>query len=280
MSRTGRALHRCSGPAGALFGALFFALSPTRRRITRRNLSLAFPGRTARELEPIARSSFRQFGAAIFESFSLARSSPREICRLLSFENWHHLAEAESDGRGLIVLTAHLGVYEVIGCAVALYRGPMHVIARPFSNPLLDAHVTKIRERFGNWSLPKHRAARGMLKALERSERVAILIDQRVHPTHGVQVPLFGRPSWTSPLPAQISLRSGAPVIPIFAYRQPQGRYRIAVHAPIRPPASSRSKPSVDEVAAMTARYSAITEAAILREVDQWLWMHDRWRRH
>lgn len=280
MSRPGRALHLLAGRAGAFIGALFFAVSPTRRRITRRNLSLAFPDRTANELEPTARRSFQNFGASIFESFSLARSSPEDICRLLSFENWHYFAEAEADKRGLIILTAHLGVHELIGSVVALYRGPMHVIARPFSSPILDRRVTKTRERFGNWSMPKGRAARGMLKAMDRAERVAILIDQRVHPHHGVEVPFFGRPSWTSPLPAQISLRSGAPVLPIFAYRMPRGHYRIVAHPPIRSASSGGSKPAAADVAALTARYSEVTEAAIRRELDQWLWMHDRWRRH
>lgn len=279
MSRAGRALHRLSGRTGALVGELLFAISPNRRRITRRSLSLAFPERTPNDLEPIARRSFRHFGASVFESVSLARTSPREICRLLSFEDWHFFDEAEADGKGLIVLTAHLGVHELVGSVVALYRGPMHVVARPFSSPFIEKRIRRIRERFGNFSIPKSRAPRGMLEALKRGERVAILIDQRVHPRQGVEVPFFGRPSWTSPLPAQISLRRGAPVLPIFAYRRPGGRYRIVAYPPIRPERSS-AKPHPDEVAELTARYARATESAIRREVDQWLWMHDRWRRH
>ena len=224
---------------------------------------------------------FRHFGSSIFESFSLARSSPEDICRLLSFENWHYFAEAEADKRGLIILTAHLGVHELIGSVVALYRGPMHVIARPVfesdSRPSRHQDSRALRELV---HAQETRAARGMLKAMDRAERVAILIDQRVHPHHGVEVPFFGRPSWTSPLPAQISLRSGAPVLPIFAYRMPRGRYRIVAHPPIRSVSSGGSKPAASDVAALTARYSEVTEAAIRRELDQWLWMHDRWRRH
>ncbi|MCH7666616.1 MAG: lysophospholipid acyltransferase family protein [Acidobacteria bacterium] len=283
MSRQAPLSHRLMGSIGELVGSLFFVGGASRRRITRRNLSLAFPERTAHALEPIARRSFRHFGAAILESFSLARLSAETICRLLSFENWQHFAEAESENRGVIVLSAHLGVQEVISSVVSLYRGPMHVIARPFSNAAIDRKVRAMRERFGNHLLPKRHAARGMLRALDQGGRVAILIDQRVHPLQGVQVPFFGRPSWTSPLPAQISLRSGAPVLPLFAYRLPGGRYRIVTHAPIhptRPTGSGRSKPSDSEVAALTARYTEVTELAIRRELDQWLWMHDRWRRH
>ncbi|MCP4202108.1 MAG: lysophospholipid acyltransferase family protein [bacterium] len=280
MSRAARASHLWLGRFGDLAGALLFAAAASRRRVTRRNLSLAFPECTASELEPTARRSFRHFGASIFESVSLARLSAERICRLLSFENWHYFEEAESEKRGVIVLTAHLGVHEVIGPVVALYRGPMHVVARPFTHSAVDRRVRRTRERFGNRSLPKRHAARGMLRALEGGERVAILIDQRVHPFQGVQVPFFGRESWTSPLPAQISLRSGAPVLPLFAYRLPGGRYRIVAHAPIRPTSASRSKPDASEVVTLTARYTQATELAIRRELGQWLWMHDRWRRH
>jgi KDO2-lipid IV(A) lauroyltransferase len=279
VSHRAPAFHDRLGRIGAVAGALAFLVAASRRRVARRNLSLAFPDQTDDELQPIARNAFRHFGASIFESFSLARLSAEEICKLLSFEGWQHFAEAEAENRGVIVLTAHLGAHEVIGSVVALYRGPMHVVARPFSNAV-DRRVRGFRERFGNHSLPKRHAARGMLRALDRRERVAILIDQRVHPFQGVQVPFFGRSSWTSPLPAQISLRSGAPVLPLFAYRLPGGRYRIVAHPAIQATSSSRSKPAGSEVAALTARYAEVTEFAIRRELDQWLWMHDRWRRH
>ncbi len=275
--------HRLMGGIGRLVGSLFFVASASRRQIARRNLSLAFPERTAHALEPLVRGSFGHFGATIFESFSLGRLSAETICRLLSFENWQHFAEAESENRGVIVLTAHLGIQEAIATVVALYRGSMHLVARPFSNAAIDKRVRAVRERFGNQILPERHAARDMLRALDQRGRVAILIDQRVHPTLGVQVPFFGRPTWTSSVPAQISLRSGAPVMPLFAYRLPGGRYRIVAHAPIRPiplSRSSRSQPADSDVAALTARYAEVTEVAIRRELDQWLWMHDRWRRH
>jgi len=280
MSRGALLTHRLAGAVGAAIGSLYFAIRPSRRRIARRNLTLAFPERTEQALEQIARDSFRHFGAAIFESFSLARMKPETICRLASFENWHYLAEAEAESQGVIVMTAHLGVQELIGDAVALYRGPMEIVARPFSNATVDKTVRAMRQRFGNHLLPKRHAVRGMIRALDQGKRVAILIDQRVHPNQGVQVPFFGRPSWTSPLPAQLSLRSGVPVVPLFAYRNRGGRYRIVAHPPIRPTNPTRSRPDASEVVALTTRYSEVTEAAIRRELEQWLWMHDRWRRH
>ncbi len=280
MTARGVASHALAGRLGAAAGSFYYELAGSRRRVARRNLALAFPADTERRLDSLARSSFRHFGRAVFESVSASRLPAESICDLLSFENWHEFVQAEKGDRGVIVLTAHLGAHEMVGPTVALYRGPMHMVARPFRYSPLERRVRAIRERFGNRSLLKRQAARGMLRALSQGERVAILIDQRVHPFQGVRVPFFGRSSWTSPLPAQISLRSGAPVLPIFAYSLSNGRYRIAVQPAIEPPPRSNSGSFDDDVVALTARYAQVTEAAIRRELVQWLWMHDRWRRH
>lgn len=243
-----------------------------------RNLALAYPEAPDRELEALARASLRHFGRSVFEALSLHRMSARRICRLLSFEGWEHVTGLE--GRGAIVLTAHLGVHEVVGSVVALYRGPMHVVARRFRNRAIDRQVRRVRERFGNRTLAKEHAARGMLRALRLGESAAILIDQRVHPYRGIRVPFFGRSSWTSPLPAHISLRTGAPVLPLFVYARAGGRYRVVAQAPIYPHARSDSKSADADLHELTANYSAVTEAAIRREPAQWMWSHDRWRRH
>ena len=280
MSSHKLAAHKLAGRLGAAFGSLYYELAASRRHVARRNLALAFPEATERELERLARASLRHFGRAVFESLSLDRMTAERICGLLSFEGWHHFAESAAEDGGAIVLTAHLGVHEVVGPVVALYRGPMHVVARRFRNPSIERRVRRARERFGNRTLPKEHAARGMLRALANHETVAILIDQRVHPYRGIRVPFFGRDSWTSPLPAHVSLRTGAPVLPLFAYSRPGGRYLMVAHPPIVPHARAGSKPADTDLHELTAKYSQVTESAIRREPEQWLWGHDRWRRH
>lgn len=271
--------HERVGRIGEVAGSLSYRLSSNRRRIACRTLSRALPNSTQGEVSALARASFRHAGAAMLESISFARLEAQELCRLIDFENWHFFRQAEDSMRGVIVLTAHLGVHELVGPAVALFRGPMHMIARPLANAAAERRVRGIRERFGNRTIHKRNAARGMLRALRKKERVAILIDQRVHPNQGVRVPFFDIPSWTSPLPAQASLRSGAPVLPLFAYRLDDSRYRVVASPPIDPPRVT-DQPSQEEIDSLTAKFSAVTETAIRRALPQWLWMHDRWRRH
>lgn len=268
--------HDGAGRVGSFLGELAFHTMRQRRRVCERNLGLVFQDQTRTELRKLARASFRHTGAALLESVSIGFLSAETICAKTTFEAWEHFDEAEDYGNGVIIMTAHLGVHEVVSPVVALFRGPMHFVARPFAASFVDQRVQAIRERYGNRTIPKKSAARGMLRVLNKGGRVTILIDQRVHPNLGVEVPFLGQSSWTSPLPAQLSLRCGAPVLPLFVYRRKASRYHVVVHPPIAPEVETTES----AVRELTSRYSAAVDKAIRREVPQWLWMHDRWRRH
>lgn len=258
---------------GTALGDLAWRLDRHHRRVGLRTLEAAIPEFDRSTRARIVRQSFRHFGSVSGEFLRLGRETPEALCRRLEFEDWQFFARAEAAGRGVLVLTAHLGFHELLAPVVALYKGPMQMVARPIGNAPLHDRVKEIRTRFGNGLIPKRGAARGLLKAMTTRGRAAILIDQRVHPHEGVEVPFFGLSSWTSPLPAQISVRTGAPVLPLLALQVPGGRNRIVARAPIFPADESSS------VRGLTARYTAVVEEEIRARPQQWLWMHDRWKR-
>lgn len=257
---------------GSALGDLAWRLDRRHRRRADRTLEAALPDLARRERRRLVRRCFRHFGSVTLEFFHLASSSPTEICDRLQLEHWERFAEAEDRGRGVLILTAHLGLHELVGLAVTLYKGPIHGVARPLRNRVLNDRLVTIRTRFGGTLIPKRGAVLGLFKAIADGQRALILIDQRVHPSQGVEVPFFGRPSWSSPLPAHISLRTGAPVLPVFAFQRPPDGYRLAVRAPIFPDESST-------VGELTRRYMAVVEDEIRSCPEQWLWMHDRWKR-
>ena len=259
---------------GAALGDVARRLDGRHRRVAHRSLDAAFPDMSTAVKSVIIRRCFRHFGSVVADFFHLGRLTPVALCRRLEFENWSLFGEAEAAGRGVLILTAHLGFHELLAPVVALYKGPMHLVARPLRNLALNTRVNGIRSRFGNRLVPKRGAARGLLQAISSGGRAAILIDQRVHPNEGIEVPFFGRPSWTSPLPARISIRTGAPVLPLFAFPLAGGTYRLLAHEPIFPDGSS------EDVGELTTRYLAVIEKEIRARPPQWLWMHDRWRRH
>jgi KDO2-lipid IV(A) lauroyltransferase len=266
--------HSAARAFGRWVGALAHALDRRHREIALRNMALALPETDEAERRRLVAECFRHFGAALCDAISAARFGPTELCHLYTLEGWEHLDEAERLGKGLFLLTAHLGFWELSPPLIGLTRGPMSFVVRPADNPFLDRELRAMRERFGNTVIPKHGAARRMLEVMRDRGRLGILIDQRVQEREGIAVPFFGRPALTSPILARLSLRSGTPVVPLTVYPEPGGRYRVVVREPILPPAGE----SGDEaVVALTRRYLEVAEEDIREHPAMWLWMHRRW---
>jgi KDO2-lipid IV(A) lauroyltransferase len=268
--------HRGARAFGRGIGLLAWALDGRHRRVAEGNMALALPEIGAAERHRLVRDCFRHFGAALCDAISSTRFDPVEICRHFTLEGWDHLEAADRRGRGVFILSAHVGFWELVPPVVALYRGPMSIVVRPADNPHLDRELCALRERFGNEVVPKRGAARRMLERLRAGGRVGILIDQRVQPKEGIEVPFFGRPALTSPVLARLSLRTGAAVVPVAAFPEPDGRYRLVARPAILPPEGARDDEAT--VAALTRRYLEVAEEDIREHPAQWLWMHRRWR--
>lgn len=269
--------HRAARGVGQRLGDLGWWLDRRHRRVTLDNLQAAFPELPDSELARLGRECFRRFGASLTDTVSSTRFDAVDLCRHLTIEGWEHVETAEALGRGVFFLSAHLGLWEIAAYPPGLYGGPLHVVGRPLDNPHLNRELERLRDRFGNRLIPKRGAARGMLQAIRAGGRVGILIDQRVKRKEGIEVPFFGRPAWTSPLLARLVLRTGAPVVPIFGYAEPKGRYRFVARPPILAPEGVEE--TDETVAELTRRYLEATEAEILRQPEGWMWMHRRWKR-
>ena len=265
--------HQTARGVGAAFGGLAYRLDARHRQVALDNLAAAFPDLDEGARQGTVRRCYRHFGGLVFDRISMTRFDARGICRRTSINGWEQLLEAEAEGRGVLLLLAHFGSWEMLGDPVSIYRGPSYAISRPADNPYLDRATRRLRERFGVISVNRRGAGRAAMRALKNGERVWILADQRVHPREGIELPFFGRPATTSTLAARLALRHGTPAVPMFCYPEPRGRFRIEVRPPIWPEGSGRAA-----VAALTARYVAATEEEIRRAPELWLWMHDRWR--
>jgi KDO2-lipid IV(A) lauroyltransferase len=303
--------HAATRSFGAAVGRLGHRLDRRHREIARRNLARAFPELAPAEHRRLVAACFRHFGGALCDLISSTRFDAVETCRRFSYEGWEHLDAAERLGRGVFLLGAHHGYWEISGRPIGLYKGVIHTVARPADNPRLERELARLRAWNGYSVIHKRGAARRMLQALRAGERVGILPDQRVRAREGIEVPFFGRPAMTTPVLARLSLRSGAPVVPVFAYPRPRGRYHLVVLPPILPgEASGKSatptgSPAADgesvgpagrpaagsgegaatrnagddpaTVARLTGRYLEVIEREIRRHPEMWLWMHQRW---
>lgn len=266
--------HPATRALGRRLGGFAHWIDGRHRQIALGNMALALPEIGEAERRRLVKECFRHFGGALFDAISSGRFGAAGLCHRFTLEGWEHVEEAERLGRGLFLLTAHLGLWELSPPLIALTRGPMSFVVRPADNPWLDRELRALRERFGNTVVPKRGAVRRMLEVIRARGRMGILIDQRVQEREGIAVPFFGRPALTSPVLARMSLRTGAPVVPLSVYPEPGGRYRVVVRPAILPPAGE----SGDEaVLALTRRYLETAEEDIRARPELWLWMHRRW---
>ncbi|MBI3637504.1 MAG: lysophospholipid acyltransferase family protein, partial [Candidatus Rokubacteria bacterium] len=188
--------------------------------------------------------------------------------------NEHLKTVMAQHGRALL-LTAHLGNWEMLTVANGLVGYPLAVVVRPLDSGLMNAVAERLRRKTGVEIIDKRDALRPVLGALRRGRLVGILLDQNTARRESVFVPFFGRPASTSRSVAVLSLRTGTPVVPVFIRREGPGRHRVTIHPPVTVPDVTDREAAILE---LTARCTAAIEAAIREVPEQWLWMHDRWR--
>lgn len=260
---------------GSWVGSIFYSVAHRRGVIIDFNLGLAFPEMPVDERRKLAREISRHFGRVAFDAVRIQGLSPDELRAEVTIEGAEHLEEAIDGGKGFFLLSAHLGSWEVAALMGGLLiPGGMSVIHRPLDNPMLDAELEGLRATFGNRALGKFNISREVLGEIKTGGVVGILIDQR---PRGVdfEVPFFGHPAKTHPVLARFVRKTRVPVVPIFGYWDGPAQYTVTFGELVDPTTLSDEEL---EDGPLTERFMAITEAAIRRAPEQWLWYHDRWR--
>jgi KDO2-lipid IV(A) lauroyltransferase len=279
--RVARGLTRVLSPAGLarvgdLLGNLYAMTGGRRREIIDFNLALAFPEKTAPERRQLARAVTRHFARSALDAIRIQGLEPDELLATVEISGWDNVERALARGRGVFFLTAHIGSWEVAALVTGLrLDAGLAVVNRPLDNPLLEIELDRLRRLYGNHVFGKRNMLREMLTQLKKGGGVGILIDQRVHPDQGVEVPFFGHPAWTHPVLARMAVKTGAAVVPTFALRERPGFYSLRYDEPLV--VDSLSEDERGDVP-LTTRYMKILEGAIRERPEQWLWYHDRWK--
>lgn len=258
-----------SAAVGERFGGFLGAVLPRERRRMVRHLQRAFPDHAASDLDRVARGVFRHLGRTLGEYLSLTAREPSELVRRVQVEGFEHLLRAKSAGRGVIVLTAHLGSWEVAAAATGVALGGLAVVARDLYDERLTRMVDGWRRRFSVTVLDT-RDARGMFKHLRAGGVLAILADQYSARVDNVPVEWFGHPALSPVGPVSLARRTGSAVLIAFTYRE-AGRHRVV----FEPYADAlNGSPDTEVVRAFNRRL----EEHVRARPEQWVWMHDRWR--
>lgn len=264
--------------AGRLLSRLYFSVARSRRRILLDNLGAAFPQMPRAEIRRIGRACVENFGATVLEFLGSHRFSREDILSRVSISGEHNLLAARARGKGVFILSAHLGSWELGALRAGMIGEPISPVVRPLDNPLLEEELALRRTRFGNRVISKRDAAREILRALRRNETVAILVDQNVIAEEAVFVPFFGRLAATTPSLALLQMKTDAAVVPVFTFPAGKGRYSLEFEKPILAEEFEDAGSREERVRRATARFMEVTEKAIRRDPAAWLWIHNRWR--
>ena len=263
---------------GRLLSRLYFSVARARRRILLDNLAAAFPQMSPGEIRRIGRACVGNFGATVLEFLGSLRLSREDILSRVRLVGEEHFAAARARGKGVFLLSAHLGSWELGALRAGMIADPIAPVVRPLDNPLLEEDLARRRTRFGNRVIAKRDAAREILRAMRRNETVAILVDQNVIAEEAIFVPFFGRLAATNPSLALLQMKTDAAVVPVFTFPLGKGRYSLEFEAPILAGEFADSESREERVRRATARYMEVTERAIRRDPAAWLWIHNRWR--
>lgn len=266
--------HRAVLRLGAGLGWMTGRVIRYRRRLVLETLRQCLPQLNARERVRIADGMYRHFGIMLFECLYFSGRHAADFGKLVDVEGLEHVETVRAHGGGALVLMGHIGNWELMGLAAAGIWSPLNVVVKDLGHTALNTYWRASRERMGLRLLPRDDSVRDCLKALRRREVVALILDQNMRRHRGLFVEFFGRPACTTPGLAYLSAASGTPVLPAYMVRQPDGRHRLRILAPLDPP------PDRDEATlrAHTQRYTTILEGIIRAHPDQWTWIHKRWK--
>lgn len=259
---------------GTGLGYAFYALDARHRRVALVNVGAAFPRKTAGQHRRMVRHVFGHFGRLLFELLKFSGLQPDEMLRRVEVEGREHSDNALRHGRGVLYFTGHFGYWEIHAIAHGASHASIGVLARPLDNPYLHQLLEDMRSRTGNYVIYRRGALRRVLRALGSNQGVAVLIDQHIQAPDAVTVSFFDRPAATTLALAILALRTGAPVVPVFALPNGPGRYRLVYEHPVPPPAED----SPEAIRDFTQRCTDVLEMYVRRHPELWLWMHRRWR--
>ena len=260
---------------GSVVGRLLFALDKKHRNIAINNISRAFGWQPqSDEVLRIVRQVFNNLGTMIFEIAWAARLSPEVLMRHFKISGREHYHRAMEKGKGVLLLTAHMGNWELFTVIAHMAGIPANVVYRPLDSQALDEAVKQIRCRFGAELIPTKRAFFRIVKALKKKECVAMLMDQNVDYYNGVFADFFERRACTNKGMAVMALRTEAPVVPIFLLREGLSfRAEVCPEIPL-----TKTGDSQKDIELNTEKYNRAIEKIIRQYPDQWFWVHQRWK--
>lgn len=253
---------------GAWLTRLVGKLDKKHRKQTEANLVLAFPDKSPEERAAIAAGMYNHFGYIVADFVRGSIRSDEEYLATTTVEGEEHFDAALAEGKGVLLVSAHLGNWERFGHWFSLKNVSVSGVARDANDDEITERITKIRGERGARMLSRGKAAREILVRLKAGEVIFILPDQNADDAF---IPFFGHIAGTALGPSVLHIKTKAPILPACMLRTGPGQYRIVFREALHVQEGETSEE-------LMTRVNAEIEAMIRLAPEQYLWMHDRWR--
>lgn len=257
---------------GKLIAYLAYFITPSRREHSRLNLKKAL-NLNDKEAKELIKKVYQNLGYNFAEFLMEDALSEQDIEEIVDFNGLEHLDQALKEGNGVIIYTAHLGNWELLGAVLAIKGYPINSIAREQNNSLFDQKINEIRGEIGIGIIPKGLAVRQAFKKLKDNQIVAILGDQDAR-SHGWKLKFFEREASTFAGAVQFAKRTGAPIVPMFFHRQAWLKHELKVYEARK----INKNASESELKAELQSLLDLTEKEIRKNPADWMWLHKRWK--
>lgn len=267
---------RAASWVGARLGRFAYRPLGIRAGVVERQIAAAFPTRSPAEVRVLAGASYESLGRTSIEMACLPGTPPADIlARIERVDGWEHVEAGFALGRGIILVTGHLGNWEFIGAYIAARGVHVEGVARGMANPVFEAYVTRTRESLGMTVIRDRDAVRRTPRALRENRMIGFVSDHDALGLASTFVPFFGRPAKTPRGPAVFALRYGAPMLFLTMTRQPGGRYRLEIAPVVVEPTGDKEQ----DIDAIVLRFTQMLEEKVRQYPEQYFWQHRRWRR-
>lgn len=261
---------------GKGFGWLVFKLAKKERDKTTKNIRIAFSQTmTWNQAEQLAQSVWIRLGWNLFEVARWIPMTQEEIVsQVVRVHGWEHMEKALARQKGVLILSAHLGNWELMGGYFAA-KTPTAAVAQNLYDSRFDELVTWMRsEKLQIPMIKRGLALRGILEALKNNNAICALVDQDTG-QDGVFVPFFGRSTWTQSGVARIAYKTEAALVPAFVVRGADGCFELFIEPEIEVQRTANAEKDILET---VRRYTEVIETYVKTYPDQWMWMHERWK--
>ena len=268
---------------------IWFDVLKLRRWTVLKNLTIAFPDKSKADRMKLAKLSMQHMCFGIFEFGLMPVMDQKWLETRAVFHGLENYEKAHKQGQGLLLLSLHMGNGDVGVAAMALKGLRFNLISKKFKNQMINELWFGVREKMGTRFLEPHgrNTAFDILKATKRNEGVIFVIDQFMGRPYGIETTFFGKKTGSAYGLALFAMKTGAPVLPVYAYRDDQLKTHIVFEKPVgfdtleseKSDDSGTNKQDKDlQIHRMTQKYNDRVEAIVRAHPEQWMWVHRRWK--